>query len=618
MKINVRLKQKLGDEMGKAHICPVVQTVFDLLKKCLEEVQGYKKAYKRAQLMLHPDKNPCCPDDAVKVLNRVDDEVRKVHASADGRDLNEVDVEKLYKIFVSIKECKKDKSGKKYVYPGFEEFPCVQCEKEAKHATDIARFEADLAKYRELGLITNYDFIMRVKAEFGTSQSLPLTSLQNSAESSVTGMTRFEVLLALGKIENDIKAGADPGSLHVYYNPNARRTTEGVISVREFEKEWNEVLGPYLKASSSSSAAAPTLHDFFASVPDEMKVKVPGPGPSGEPEVLFDTAIIPDFCEKYLGIKDVNKEVWEQLLAFPDHPVDEPIAIERDNTSWITGDHSSLHYRGNAVKRGKIWLQSKWDKGMRRYRYSGWQWRVSGGTKDISNVPAVESMFQKASQAVHQEFNAVIATRYVGGEDNIGEHSDKTDDWYEDSCFIVIKLGDPRPFEFSYEGKTIYSKVLQPGTAVIVGSAANKMVKHSVPSTDDGEDHVSGSLVGRWIKTLMPWSYVKTKIKEAERSMQKRELEKKEKKTKKETLSAQQDNSCDTDSDNAGPDDDDHGDEDEGKRKKPSKMGKGKPGKKGKRKRVIRISSDEEEEEKSDKEEHKEKNKGRTHSRIAA
>jgi hypothetical protein len=191
--------------------------------------------------------------------------------------LNEVDVEKLYKIFVSIKECKKDKSGKKYVYPGFEEFPCVQCEKEAKHATDIARFEADLAKYRELGLITNYDFIMRVKAEFGTSQSLPLTSLQNSAESSVLGMTEPDVRMALGKIESDIKAGVSPGCLFVIYNPIRKQTTEGVISKIEFEEVWNEILGPHLKASSSSdSSAAPTLHDFFASVPDEMKVKVPG------------------------------------------------------------------------------------------------------------------------------------------------------------------------------------------------------------------------------------------------------------------------------------------------------------------------------------------------------
>ena len=49
------------------------------------------------------------------------------------------------------------------------------------------------------------------------------------------------------------------------------------------------------------------------------------------------------------------------------------------------------------------------------------------------------------------------------------------------------------------------------GTAIIIGYEANKRVKHGIP-TIEKHDHLSGSLVGRTIKTLIPWDEVSKNI----------------------------------------------------------------------------------------------------------
>ena len=94
-------------------------------------------------------------------------------------------------------------------------------------------------------------------------------------------------------------------------------------------------------------------------------------------------------------------------------------------------------------------------------------------------------------------------TTYSDGDDYIGNHSDKVEDWAPGSAFVVIKLGDPRPFVFtqSVDGVEvkIYNEVLLAGTAVIVGYNANLKVKHGVPPV--GSCGASGLVVGRCITT---------------------------------------------------------------------------------------------------------------------
>ena len=276
--------------------------------------------------------------------------------------------------------------------------------------------------------------------------------------------------------------------------------------------------------------------EFFKTVDDTNKLVLP----TGE--VLEDTAIIPGFVQNNLGMNIAD--AWDSLRMFPNHPVDQDIEIKSSEPQWITGDHPALNYRGNAIKRDKIWLQNDFENGMRRYGYTGWQWKVSGGVKAISEVPLVETMFNKVSTVIGQEMNAMIATRYRSGKDNIGFHSDKIRDFENGTCFVVIKMGESRPFEFSWDEPDVvsakevikkskdieeikraretiknrvhkevfYSKELSAGTAVIVGFEANKRVKHGVPPIAKN-DHLSGSLVGRTIKTIIPWSDVVKKIK---------------------------------------------------------------------------------------------------------
>ena len=274
---------------------------------------------------------------------------------------------------------------------------------------------------------------------------------------------------------------------------------------------------------------------FFESIDDNFKLRLP----TGE--VLKDTAIIPNFVKNSLGM-EVDK-VWQSLQKYPDHPVDQPIKIQGNEPMWITGAHPALNYRGNAIKRDKIWLQKEYARGMRRYGYTGWQWKVSGGVNDVGEVPLVDTMFGKIGKIVGQDMNAIIATRYKSGQDNIGFHSDKVKDFEDGSCFVVIKLGESRKFEFSWDEPAVenakqvirnnkdkatiikakqtikdrqykevfYSEELKAGTAIIVGMDANARIKHGVPSIDQVE-HVSGSLVGRFIKTIIPWEDVKKKI----------------------------------------------------------------------------------------------------------
>jgi len=183
--------------------------------------------------------------------------------------------------------------------------------------------------------------------------------------------------------------------------------------------------------------------------------------------------------------------------------------------SWVSGDSPELKYRGWTLKRDKIWFQRSVHT-LLRYGYTGWQWAVSSGTFLLSSVPALECLVDKVDEKTQfkHTHNHWITTKYSDGDDYIGNHSDKVEDWAPGSAFVVIKLGDPRPFVFtqSVDGVEveIYNEVLLAGTAVIVGYNANLKVKHGVPAV--GSCGASGSVVGRCITTEFEWSVVQKKV----------------------------------------------------------------------------------------------------------
>jgi hypothetical protein len=228
--------------------------------------------------------------------------------------------------------------------------------------------------------------------------------------------------------------------------------------------------------------------------------------------------------------------IWDKLLALDsydasrqfdlgDFPPDEDLpggenfsfstvqAWSSEPPYWLPGDNDALKYRGRPVPRTKIWLQHNYLQGYLKYGYTGWQARVAAVVCDFLSVPEVETMRCMLSHATGIPFNHGIITKYTDGNDYIGPHSDKDRDFQDDSWFCVVKLGAPRPFEFSMAGDPsntpIWSKVLQPGDAVFVRAkagpcCANTLLKHSVPPTDP-KCGVSGSIVFRCIKTRVSW-----------------------------------------------------------------------------------------------------------------
>ena len=243
--------------------------------------------------------------------------------------------------------------------------------------------------------------------------------------------------------------------------------------------------------------------------------------------VLDDAVIWPGFCEDELDL-DPN-EVWRQMLALPTWPSDKPIPFRErgDDAHWIRGEHRALRYRGSAVKRSKIWCQSDYASGLRKYRYTGWQHAIGLATHAVESVPAVQRVAERLNQGLvrsgHARHNHWIATQYEDKNENIGFHSDKDQDFAANSFFVVLKFGAPRPFAFRLpdEQKPFLTRTLSAGTAVFVRckapNAANNLIEHGVPAVNTPVG-MSGSIVSRCIETLVPWDRVQREVERTQRS----------------------------------------------------------------------------------------------------
>lgn len=269
--------------------------------------------------------------------------------------------------------------------------------------------------------------------------------------------------------------------------------------------------------------------------------------PNGE--VLKDAWVYKNFAQDVLGVDPVP--LWNDLTQMPTWPSTEPIPFRENggHPHWIRGDHPGLHYRGNALKRHKMWFQAGYYKeNFRAYRYTGWQHRISYATHALSSVPQLENVAMKMNAFMGgngmESLNHWIVTTYDNENDYIGYHSDKAKDFEENSYFVVLKLGAPRKFEFRMKKEVdqdkepaFYSEVLSAGTAVFVRAsgpnAANLRVQHGVPAMDV-PCGPSGSIVGRVINTVLPWETVHANIAASKRAKEKRVEAKKEKKRKRE------------------------------------------------------------------------------------
>lgn len=250
------------------------------------------------------------------------------------------------------------------------------------------------------------------------------------------------------------------------------------------------------------------MESFFDQVPNSQKLYL------GD-EVLWDTAIIPDFHKEYLGMSDKQLgTLWNNLLGCQNE-VSDDIEIDWNSPRWISGNNRYLNYRGRAIKRHKMWFQDidTIRKGVYKYSYTGWQWGITRATYSTKSVVGLSEFVNDINDKLELEHkhNHWIVTKYLDNRDNIGFHSDKTRNWVSGSCFVVVKFGEARPFQFSYEDKVIYDEKLTQGTAVIVGMEANQKVKHGVPAIEH-KTGVSGSIVGRCIDDFLSWDRVKKEV----------------------------------------------------------------------------------------------------------
>lgn len=241
----------------------------------------------------------------------------------------------------------------------------------------------------------------------------------------------------------------------------------------------------------------------------------------------LDAWVVPDMAK---SLSFDPKKLQRALEAnYPS--VGESDQIQWGKPQWVTGDNRALRYRGNNLKREKMWFQIKnpiTSRSFLRYVYTGWQWRVLPATSSIDQAPEllpVVSELNKwtAKQGDYPMPNHFIITRYRDGDHNIGAHYDKPDSIAPSSLIVVIKLGDVgRPFKLEWlDGTVIFDKVLPPGTGVVMTLEANLKTKHSVPVCETSGN--SGSLVARTItdKHKVGWDEAATRIAKADEAANK-------------------------------------------------------------------------------------------------
>jgi hypothetical protein len=221
----------------------------------------------------------------------------------------------------------------------------------------------------------------------------------------------------------------------------------------------------------------------------------------------LDIFVVPNFATTVLKMDPAAF-----LHALEKYPVrGKGDAIVPNIVQWVDGTNAALNYRGHELMRRKIWMQRGDPKdGYLRYGYTGWQWNVLPATVDVAicpeTLPIVDAYDEWATSLGHSSSNHYIVTGYEDGQHNIGFHSDKAKDIVPGSLITVVKLGShARPFELCFPGKEkepFFSKVLQPGTAIIMTLEANLATKHGVPVVS--ECGPSGSIVFRTIATKVP------------------------------------------------------------------------------------------------------------------
>ena len=125
--------------------------------------------------------------------------------------------------------------------------------------------------------------------------------------------------------------------------------------------------------------------------------------------------------------------------------------IRPGQLQWVLGGNDNLKYRGNELRRRKVWVQDgPVTKHIWVYSYTGWNNGVALATSDWNEDAQLKAICDAyndvAVRCGQKKANHAIVTAYDNKEANIGMHYDKTHSLDDDSGIAVIKMGHPRRF----------------------------------------------------------------------------------------------------------------------------------------------------------------------------
>jgi alkylated DNA repair dioxygenase AlkB len=197
---------------------------------------------------------------------------------------------------------------------------------------------------------------------------------------------------------------------------------------------------------------------------------------------------------------------------------------------WVDGDNQNLMYRGNVLRRMKIWLQDgPPSDGTLIYSYTGYTYTVAPATSDWNADPQLASMCRLYNQFISAingapAANHAIVTAYVDGKCSIGMHSDKMVTLNANTIISVLKLGGASrrfcirkriirfPAGMAQKEKKarqdavpmLFDEDVASGDLIIMTSDANHKTQHGVPELETADAvGPSGSIVWRTAATLL-------------------------------------------------------------------------------------------------------------------
>jgi len=239
--------------------------------------------------------------------------------------------------------------------------------------------------------------------------------------------------------------------------------------------------------------------------------------------------------DKYLGVEATD---FIEKLDARVPCVSAGSHIAPGKLQWVNGDHIDLRYRGNELKRRKIWAQEGDVRdGVLIYSYTGFTYPVALATSNWLHDEALAAMSASMNRFVKEvlegpTMNHLIVTAYDSGSHNIGWHYDKARSIAPDSWIAILKLG-PSSRRFALRKRAaagedqdkmpiLYDEIVPAGTLILFDMNTNLATQHGVPVTEDETVGLSGSVVWRSITTKIDQDELKRRVQKTRKGREKR------------------------------------------------------------------------------------------------